>query len=39
MKTNDKNELLKNIDRLKTTPNGAIRIRKNLGINTVNPVE
>ena len=39
MKTNDKNELLKNIDRLKTTLNGAIRIRKNLGINTVNPVE
>ncbi len=36
---NDKNELLKNIDRLKTTLNGAIRIRKNLGINTVNAVE
>ena len=39
MRTNDKNELLKNIDRLKTTLNGAIRIRKNLGINSVNPVE
>ena len=39
MRTNDKNELIKNIDRLKTTLNGAIRIRKNLGINTVNPVE
>ena len=38
MRTNDKNELIKNIDRLKTTLNGAIRIRKNLGINTVNPV-
>lgn len=39
MKTNDKNELLKNIDRLKTTLNGAIRIKKNLMINSVNPVE
>ena len=39
MKTNDKNELLKNIDRLKTTLNGAIRIKKNLEINSVNPVE
>ena len=39
MKTNDKNELLKNIDRLKTTLNGAIRIKKNLKINSVNPVE
>ena len=39
MKTNDKNELLKNIDRLKTTLNGASRIKKNLMINSVNPVE
>ena len=39
MKTNDKNELFKNIDRLKTTLNGAIRIKKNLKINSVNPVE
>lgn len=39
MRTNDKNELLKNLDKLKTTLNGAIRIRKNLGINSVNPVE
>lgn len=39
MKTNDKNELLKNIDRLKITLNGAIRIKKNLKINSVNPVE
>ncbi|MBQ3219765.1 MAG: DUF3781 domain-containing protein [Clostridia bacterium] len=36
---NDKNELIKNLDKLKTTLNGAIRIRKNLGINSVNPVE
>ncbi|MBR2506476.1 MAG: DUF3781 domain-containing protein [Bacilli bacterium] len=39
MRTNDKNELIKNLDKLKTTLNGAIRIRKNLGINSVNPVE
>ena len=39
MRTNDKNELLKNLDKLKKTLNGAIRIRKNLGINSVNPVE
>ena len=39
MRTNDKNEFLKNLDKLKTTLNGAIRIRKNLGINSVNPVE
>ncbi len=38
MKTNDKNELLKNIDKLKTTLNGVIRIRNNLGVNTVNNV-
>ena len=36
---NDKNELIKNLDKLKTTLNGTIRIRKNLGINSVNPVE
>ena len=36
---NDKNELIKNLDKLKTTLNGAIRIRKNLGIISVNPVE
>ena len=39
MRTNDKNELLKNLDKLKTTLNGAIRIRKNLGVNSVNAVE
>lgn len=39
MRTNDKNELIKNLDKLKTTLNGAIRIRKNLGIISVNPVE
>lgn len=39
MRTNDKNELLKNLDKLKTTLNGAIRIRQNLGVNSVNAVE
>lgn len=39
MRTNHKNELLKNLDKLKTTLNGAIRIRQNLGVNSVNAVE
>lgn len=39
MKTNDKHELLENIDNLKTTINGAIRVRNNLGLNSVNAVE
>lgn len=36
---NDKNELLKNLDKLKITLNGAIRIRRNLGVNSLNAVE
>lgn len=39
MRTNDKNELLKNLDKLKITLNGAIRIRRNLGVNSLNAVE
>lgn len=39
MRTNDKNELLMNIDRIKTTINGAIRVRTNLGLNSVNVIE
>ncbi|MBO5067662.1 MAG: DUF3781 domain-containing protein [Clostridia bacterium] len=39
MRTNDKNELLKNLDKLKITLNGAIKIRRNLGVNSLNAVE
>lgn len=39
MRITEKTELLNNIDRLKTTINGAIRVRNNLGLNSVNVVE
>ena len=39
MRTNDKNELLKNLGKLKITLNGAIKIRRNLGVNSLNAVE
>ena len=39
IKLSDKNELINNLDKLKTTLNGALRIRKNLGINTTNVVD
>jgi len=39
MRTNDKNELIKNLDKLKITLNGAIKIRRNLGVNSLNAVE
>ena len=39
MRTNDKNELLKNLDKLIITLNGAIKIRRNLGVNSLNAVE
>lgn len=39
MRISQKTELLKNIDRIKTTINGAIRVRNNLGLNSVNVVE
>ena len=39
IKLSDKNELINNLDKLKTTLNGALRIRKNLGISTTNVVD
>ena len=39
MRINNKAELLNNIDRLKTTINGAIRIKNNINLPSINPVE